>query len=212
MVNSPRASMRLVRSEDRAPDSQALVRALARGERWAQELLWEQHSPMVFRLMERGLGPRGDAEDLTQEVFLQVYSKIGTLRKPDALRSFIYSVALRQMKWELRRRRVRKFLTLSSTGEVPDVAVRGVSSEVRQILSRFYEVLDQLSVSERTAFILRHLEGMTIKEGAAAMEVSTATFKRRLRDAAERVSELVESDGALSSYWMEQEGNRVAQS
>ncbi|HEX6765854.1 MAG TPA: RNA polymerase sigma factor, partial [Polyangiaceae bacterium] len=181
-------------------DDADLVRAFCRGEAWASRAIWTRHAPMVFRLLERALGPRGEAADLTQDVFLTTFARLPTLRDIDALRSFIYSVALRTLKWELRRRRVRRILHLSPTGQLPDVPVRPLDSEARQILTRFYALLDQLSAHERTAFVLRHMEGFKLEEMAEQMGVSLATAKRWLGRASQRVSALVEADAELSSY------------
>jgi RNA polymerase sigma-70 factor (ECF subfamily) len=181
-------------------DDADLVRAFSRGEAWAARAIWTRHAAMVYRLMERALGPRGEAADVTQDVFLSTFARLPTLRDTDALRSFIYSVALRTLKWELRRRRVRRILHLSPNGQLPDVPVRPVDSEARQILARFYAVLDQLSAHERTAFVLRHMEGFKLEEIAERMGVSLATAKRWLSRASQRVSALVDGDAELSSY------------
>lgn len=199
-ANAPTTAVRLVAKAQAAPSSEALVQALVAGERWATDLTWEQHAPMVFRLLERSLGPSGEAEDLTQDVFLRVFSRVHTLKDPNALRSFIYSVAVRILKWELRRRRVRRFLTLSPAGELPELPVRGADAEARQLLKRFYAVLERLSSDERMFFTLRHLEGLTVREMAETTALSAATVKRRLARAQQRVSALVAEDSGLAHY------------
>jgi RNA polymerase sigma-70 factor (ECF subfamily) len=65
---------------------------------------------------------------------------------------------------------------------------------------RFYALLDQLGSNERTAFVLRHMEGCKLEEVAERMGVSLATVKRWVSRASQRVSVLVEADGVLSSY------------
>jgi RNA polymerase sigma-70 factor (ECF subfamily) len=67
-------------------------------------------------------------------------------------------------------------------------------------LTRFYAVLEELGANERTAFVLRHMEGLKLEEVSEHMDLSLATVKRLLRRAAERVSALVERDHELSSY------------
>jgi RNA polymerase sigma-70 factor (ECF subfamily) len=181
-------------------DDTALVRAFMEGEAWASRAIWTRHAPMVFRLFERALGPAGDAEDLTQDVFLRTFAGLPALRDLGALRSFIYSVALRMLKWELRRRRVRRILHLTPSGELPDLPVRAADSEARQLLVRFYSLLDELGANERTAFVLRHLEERKLTEVAELMSVSLATAKRWISRASQHVSALVEADPALASY------------
>ena len=187
-------------------DDADLVRAFANGEGWAGRAIWNRHAPMVHRLMERALGPNDDVDDLTQDVFLNTFSRLPTLRDAEALRSFVYSVAIRTLKWELRRRRVRRILRLSDTGRLPELPVRGVDSESRQILARFYALLEQLGVNDRTAFVLRHMEGLKLEEIAERMGVSLATVKRWVSRASNDVSRLVDADRELSTHFREQGG------
>jgi RNA polymerase sigma-70 factor (ECF subfamily) len=171
-----------------------LARALIDGESHAAELAWERYAPLVHRIVSRAIGPDAEVEDVTQEIFYRLFSRIGTLRKPEALRSFVISFAIRIVKWELRRRRARRWLTLSETGEVPDEQVMVMDAESRYALRRLYALLDRLSTRERLVLVLRHVEGMTLEEIAEAMELSLATVKRALRRASLRVSQMVDTD------------------
>ncbi|WP_437939483.1 RNA polymerase sigma factor [Sorangium sp. So ce341] len=197
-----RASVALAppEAERGGPDDRALVRALVAGEPWAAAAVWNRHAPKVFRIVARVLGPGADAEDLTQDVFVSVFSKVPGLRDPDALGSFIVSVTLRMLKWELRRRRVRRILHLSEGAELPEQAVEPVDSEAREALGRLYAILDTLNADDRTVFVLRHMEGMSLPEIAEAAGVSLATVKRRLSRATELVSSRVEHDASLAGY------------
>ena len=115
--------MRLVASTADASEGASdleLARALIDGVPNAPELAWERYSPLVHRIVSRAIGPDAEVEDVTQEIFYRLFSRIGTLRKPEALRSFVISFAIRIVKWELRRRRARRWLTLSETGDIPD--------------------------------------------------------------------------------------------
>jgi RNA polymerase sigma-70 factor (ECF subfamily) len=171
-----------------------LARALMEGSNQAAEMAWERYSPLVHRIVSRAIGPDAEVEDVTQEIFYRLFSRIGTLRKPEALRSFVISFAIRIVKWELRRRRARRWLTLSETGDIPDEQLLVMDAESRYALRRLYALLDRLSTRERLVLVLRHVEGMTLEEIAEAMELSLATVKRALRRASMRVSQLVDSD------------------
>jgi RNA polymerase sigma-70 factor (ECF subfamily) len=171
-----------------------LARMLIDGTEHAAEAAWARYSPLVHRIVSRAIGPDAEVEDVTQEIFYRLFSRIRTLRKPEALRSFVISFAIRIVKWELRRRRARRWLTLSETGEVPDEQLMVMDAESRYALRRLYTILDRLSTRERLVLILRHVEGMTLEEIAEAMGLSLATVKRGLRRASLRVSQLVDSD------------------
>ena len=178
-----------------------LVDALVRGEPWAAEEVWERHSGSVRGLMVRALGPRAEVEDLTQEVFMRVFSRIGALRDAQALREFIIAVAVNALKGELRRRWVRRNVFLSSDGSVPDVEARGADPEAREALARCYAILDKLRPRERAAFVLRYMEERTLDEVAKGLGVSLRTAKRVVNRSAERVSKHVGSDDGLRSFF-----------
>ena len=93
---------------------------------------------MVLLTAERFLGSRIEAEDIVQEVFCRVFRKAKTLRDPERLRSFIYSFAIRVLKAELRRRRVRGWFPFLKTEEPPDVAFRASDFESRDLLAKLY--------------------------------------------------------------------------
>jgi len=201
MLAAHRPPLRLVFGREEAhPEDRELVDALAAGETWAATATWNKHAPMVFRFLHRALGPAADAEDLTQDVFVAVFSRARDLRDREALRSFIFSVAVRMLKWEFRRRRVRRIFQLSSMGELSDHPVPSLDAEARQALRRLYAILDRLGAEERSAFALRHFEGLKLEEVAQALGTSLATAKRRLQRASAIVSRHVEADPALAPY------------
>jgi len=191
--------MRLVAAATASPEEASatdleLARALIDGTANAAEAAWERYAPLVHRIVSRAIGPDAEVEDVTQEIFYRLFSRIRTLRKPEALRSFVISFAIRIVKWELRRRRARRWLTLSETGDVPDEQMMVMDAENRYALRRLYGLLDRLSTRERLVLVLRHVEGMTLEEIAAAMDLSLATVKRGLRRASARVSQMVDAD------------------
>jgi RNA polymerase sigma-70 factor, ECF subfamily len=189
--------MRLVASTADASEvasDMELARALIDGVPNAPELAWERYSPLVHRIVSRAIGPDAEVEDVTQEIFYRLFARIGTLRKPEALRSFVISFAIRIVKWELRRRRARRWLTLSETGDIPDEQLLVMDAESRYAIRRLYTMLDRLGTRERLVLVLRHVEGMTLEEIAEAMDLSLATVKRGLRRATARVSQMVDSD------------------
>ena len=191
--------MALAAVEPSRPDAAELVRALRAGEAWAASAVWNAYASRVFRIAARVLGSESEGEDITQDVFARVFSGIGGLRDPSALESFVFSVALRMVKRELQRRRVRRILRLSDTGHLPECPVDAHDSEARDALAWLYTILDQLGAEERTAFVLRYMETMSLPEIAAAMDLSLATVKRRLDRAVARV-EAADKDGTFATY------------
>lgn len=175
-----------------------LVRAIVAGRPAAAATLWNEYGGLVYRLVERAMGSSYDAEDVTQDVFISLFKKLGSLRDPGALRSFVVSVTLRIVKWKLRGRRVRQFVAPTQRGQLPDVPSRGVDAD--QALARFYSLLDRLPVEDRMVFALRRVDGMPLDEVAPAMGLSLATVKRRLHRAETKLSNLMEAEPILVMF------------
>lgn len=178
-----------------------LVQALRAGDSDAPGLLWERYSPAVRRLLARTLGPSLEIDDLTQEVFLRLFVRLPTLRDSSALRPFTLSIAGNVLKWELRRRWIRRRVTLSETGTLPDTEGKPDDVEARQALRRCYAIFDTLTAKERIAFTVRYIEGMTAEEAAATLSVSVSTAKRWINRAAAKVAKNVAMDPGLHRFF-----------
>jgi RNA polymerase sigma-70 factor (ECF subfamily) len=155
-------------------------------------------------VLAKALGPCPEIEDLTQEIFLRVFVRIRSLRDPSALRAFVLSFAMNVLKWELRRRWVGRKIGLSVSGRLPDLEDASVNAEARHALRRCYRILDSVPTSERLAFVLRYMEGMTIDEVRAALGVSTSTAKRWVNRGAAKVAAEVARDPDLESFFADE--------
>jgi RNA polymerase sigma-70 factor, ECF subfamily len=204
------ASLRLVSSlaDDVRHEDVDLVAALRDGAAWASEAIWDRYSDNVSRFFVRSLGrSTAEVEDLTQEVFLRVFTRPRAIREPAALREFVMAVAVRVLKGELRYRWIRRWVRLSDSGQLPDSPAAPDSDEAaRHALRRCYAILDGLSVRERAAFVLRYLEEMTVNEVAARMAVSHSTAKRLVNRAVAKVSEQVGRDVDLKAFFLDAGG------
>ncbi len=200
MSSRSRASLALVvRQNHRETSDAELARALILGEPWAVDATWHRFAPMVMMTAERVLGSKSEAEDLAQEVFARLYRTAKTLRDPESLRSFVYSIAIRALKSELRYRRLRAWLSFHEPDSLVDLPGTSVDVESRDLLRKFHTLLDRLSPRDRLVFILRRVESMTIEEIAKTMELSVSTVKRSMLHASGRLSRWVAADPHLST-------------
>jgi RNA polymerase sigma-70 factor, ECF subfamily len=179
------------------PTDRDLVVGLVAGEAWAMAETWNRFAPMVLMTARRSLGSRTEAEDIAQEVFFRVFQKADTLRDPDSLRSFIYSFAVRVLKAELRRRKIRGWLPFMPEAPL-DFGFLTVDVEARDLLRKLYALLDRLSPRDRLAYILRRMEAMTVDEIAATMDISISTVKRAIAHASGRLSYWINADPDLA--------------
>src|SRR6185436_1620746 len=101
-------------------DDVTLAADAAKGDPAAHAAIWDRYSPLVRRILVRGLGPGSEVEDQLQEVFLRFYRNRAMLRDHAALRSFLFGIALRVAASELRSRHIRSWLRLTNDGLLDD--------------------------------------------------------------------------------------------
>jgi RNA polymerase sigma-70 factor (ECF subfamily) len=196
----------VLRFPERAPpdtDDEAIVRILRAGDARAPRIAWQRLAPMVHRILKRAFGPDYDIDDLVQEVFLVFFDRVGTLREPRALPAFVMSITAHTIRRELRRKAASRWLHF---GDAPAGPARETDLDSREAVARLYRILDRLKVDDRTAFVLRFLEGLSLVEVAEAMGVSLATAKRLLARAYGRIVSHAQRDAALVEYVSALEG------
>lgn len=181
-------------------DDAALARALQEHEEHAPRVAWDRFSPIVRRVLRRSFGPEHDVEDLVQDVFLGLFDRISQLREPSALRAFVISIAVHTVRYEIRRRKVRRWVGLAPNAEVTDLRVVHPNVHARAALVRFYRILDTLRTRHRTAFVLHYIEGIDVFSVASALGISVPTARRSLSHAWQRVLLLAERDPVLAEF------------
>jgi RNA polymerase sigma-70 factor, ECF subfamily len=187
---------------DTPDDDAALVAAARSGTPRAAARVWDRYASLVRRLLRRTLGPGVDVDDALQEVFMRLFRDLDSLREPAALRSFLIGITMHVATSELRRRRARRWLLLSDDGTVPNTEIVTDEHvlEQRQALHALYRILDRMDTTRRLVFVLRYVEAMELTELSTVLGCSLATTKRRVADAAERVSRLASRDPHLAHY------------
>ncbi len=174
-----------------------LARALIAGERRAGAELWRRYSTLVFRLLLRHLGSRDEARDVTQEAFCQILRNARTLRDPTLLRGWVVSVALRTMKWQMRKRRLWAWVGLSDSKVEIEARADCRDTETHLMVREFMRILATLDERGQTTFVLRYVEEFSLAEIAEATHVSLATVKRDLARVSQQLSEKVAAAGDL---------------
>jgi len=185
-----------------------LAQGLVAREDWAMGETWVRFAPMVLVLAERVLGSKPDAEDLAQEVFGRVHDKVKTLREPASLRSFVYSIAIRTLKSELRYRRLKSWLSFRDPADLVDFRHVTEDVESRDLVAKVHALLNRLSPRDKLVFVLKRVETMTVEEIAVAMDISESTVKRSLAHASQRLTRWLEADPALGQALGTQLGMR----
>jgi RNA polymerase sigma-70 factor (ECF subfamily) len=183
-----------------AADDATLVAALQARDERAYAQAWTERAPMVRRLVTRFFGAGAEPLDLSQEVFVRFFRRIDELRNPEGLRGFLAGICLGVARNEARRMRVRRWVSLTPAGELPEVSVPSSDVEARQAMQRLYAALNRASALDRSLYVARYLEKMEVEEVARAHDLSFGTAKRRLARATARLNRILERDAALVAY------------
>ncbi len=195
------AAFRVLQGQARDAETDvALVEALRRREPQAELAAWNRFATGVDQTLRRLLGPGPDREDLLQEVFIRFFRRVNTLREPGAVRGFLTGICIHVVRAEISRRQRRRWLSLTSTGDLPEPAPTAPDLEGREAVSRYYRLIDKLGGKDRSYFVARTIEGMTLDEVAAAHEVSVSTAQRRINRASKRVATLIKRDPMLARF------------
>ena len=170
-----------------------LARAAAAGDATAFEKLYEQHSRRVYSLCLRMVASAPLAEDLTQEVFLQVYRKIGSFRGDSAFTTWLHRLTVNQVLMHFRKRGVKLERT-SEEGDFTDVVETPLQSTRRiSMINRLAleKAIEQLPPGYRTVFTLHDIEGYEHVEISDLLDISIGTSKSQLHKARMRLRELL---------------------
>jgi len=132
------------------------------------------------------------------------------MRDANALRAFLIAVAVRLVTVELRRRRVRRWVTLSPTDQMPDSSVLPKDFAGLETLRGLYRILARMPHRRRLAFVLRNVQGLEITEVAKALDVSESTAKREISRANEVIRIRSHGEPALWQYLQSLEGGSHA--
>jgi RNA polymerase sigma-70 factor, ECF subfamily len=171
----------------------SLLRRLRdRDERAFRELI-DAHRDRVFNITFRMLGNRAEAEDVAQEVFVQVFKTIETFRGDSKFSTWLYRIAVNQSKNRIkylarRHERDRDELDESSNGQhgaigapqpkSPDRALESVQME--KVLQ---EAIAELDEDQRIVVVLRDVEDLSIEEICKICDLADGTVKSRLHRA-----------------------------
>ena len=179
-----------------ADDDRKLMRAYARGEAAAFDALYARHRNGVYRYLLRHCNNAGTADELFQDVWMNVIRSRGTYVPTARFATWLYTLAHNRIVDHWRSTGQAKLVSADadetvsaeilalagSRGDEPDV--RAFTGQIRE---RLHAALAALPPAQRDAFLLQQESGLTLAEIAALTGVGLETVKSRLRYAAARL-------------------------
>ena len=175
-----------------------LARKAGAGDTAAFEELYRRHFRRVYALCLRMLGDPTRAEDLTQDVFIQLFNKIGSFRGESAFTTWLHRMTVNQVLMYFRKSSTKSELT-TEEGETPVQIVRGTENPDRMpIIDKIAleRAIAALPTGYRTVFILHDVEGYEHGEIAQMMGFAEGTSKSQLHKARLKLRSLIRQQQA----------------
>ncbi len=180
-------------------DSSAVSRALA-GDRDAFRTLVERHSRALFRLAYRMTGNEQDAEDVVQVAFLRAWRDLRNYESRSSFGTWLHRIAANYSLDLIRQKKSRdrgRMVNHREDGDILDRVAASAPGPDRLVFSgRIRETveaaLQTLTAQERTAFVLRHFEGLSIQEIGASLGTGTNATKHSVFRAVQKLRQALE--------------------
>src|SRR5688572_17354087 len=178
----------------------AVISRARAGDSEAFRVIVERHSRSVFRLAFRMTGSEQDAEDVVQETFLKTYKRLQSFEARANFGTWLYRIAVNCALDLMRKRRRHEAhnetLEPDFEGAVPDHSGEAASPDGMlfsvEVQKRVREAMGTLSPMERSAFVLRHYEGMSIEEIGQALGLRTSAAKHSIFRAVKKMRGVLE--------------------
>ena len=193
------------KGKNRTNSDFALAQRAAGGDITAFEELYQRHHRRVYSVCLRMLQNATEAEDLTQEVFIQLYRKIGSFRGDSAFTTWLHRMTVNQVLMHFRKRSV-KYEKTTEEGETPTQVVTGTENHQKMpIVDKIAldNAIDQLPPGYRNVFVLHDIEGYEHEEVAKILGCSVGTSKSQLHKARLKMRKLLGKKSApkLAPAW-----------
>lgn len=165
-----------------------LIKELKQRNQQAFRVLVEQQKDVVYHTCLGFLHHPQDAEDVAQEVFIQIFESIQDFREDASLSTWIYRIAvtksLELLRKRKRKKRIAYFKSILNLDADPDDYVDqqyfehpGVAMENRERAEILFRTIDSLPDNQRIAFVLHRVEGLSYKKVAEVMETTLSAVE-----------------------------------
>ncbi len=185
-------SQRMVSGVKEAPnDEPALIRRAKRADKTAFEMLYRAHVDRVYGLCLRMTGNTSEAEDCTQEAFIQAWNKLDKFRGDSAFGTWMHRIAVNAVFGRMRKSK-REHDRMQAVADVTD-APQTIGDGGN--LSDLAEAVDRLPEGARHVFVLYAVYGYSHEEAGNMLGIATGTSKAQLHRARRLLSQQLEQEG-----------------
>lgn len=176
-----------------APETQLIARA-QRGDEFAFSELYETHKRRVYSLCLRMTGNTAEAEDLSQEAFLQLFRKISTFRGESAFSTWLHRLVVNVVLMHLRKKGLQQISLDETDNSQEEPVKRDYGDDDRRLTGSVDRIsltraIDELPPGYRAVFVLHDVEGYEHNEIAQIMGCSIGNSKSQLHKARMKLRE-----------------------
>ncbi len=173
---------------DKPLTDEDLAELVKSGDESAFTKLIERYRTLAFSLAYNMTGNIAEGEDISQEAFTILYTKVGAFRGESSFKTWFYRVVINLCRRHYRRSRIVRFTSLSfltKEGEEREMDIKVESTpeneaSVNQAGASIDSAVKKLSIKQREVFILKHMKGLKISEIADVLGCSDGTVKTHL--------------------------------
>ena len=180
-----------------------LLQLIAQKDQEAFRKFFELYKSRVYNTCLSYLQNPEDAEEISQDVFVEIYDSATSFHGRSSVNTWVYRIAINKSLDKIRfNQRKKRFALISSlfhqdTGalkhDAPDFVHPGVSLENKENSAIIFHAIRQLPEHQQTVFILRQIEGLTQKEIASIMNLSEKAIESLQQRAKAKLRELLAS-------------------
>lgn len=178
-----------------------LIESLKRGDPGALESLFSVYKDKVYNTALSYLQNEQDAEELTQDVFIEIFNSASKFKGDSALSTWMYRITINKSLDAIKfRKRKKRFAVLTSIFkkddgsadiEIPDFIHPGIETELKERSAVLFKALDSLPENQRSAFILSKLENLSYKEISEVLKTTVPAVESLLSRAKQNLRKIL---------------------
>jgi RNA polymerase sigma-70 factor, ECF subfamily len=201
-------------AERRARDADRLVAAARAGDPAAFDLLVRRFRPRIYALALHLSGSASDADDVTQDAFVQAYRNIGGFEGRSHFFTWLYRITVNKALDAQRERKRGSCLLDDARIEIalrvdaPADPRRAL--ELRETYAALLQALDALSPSLKSAVVLTCLQGLSYQEAAVVLDTSEGAIAVRIHEARRLLRQTIEARGSARERSIEHARGRAS--
>jgi RNA polymerase sigma-70 factor, ECF subfamily len=167
-------------------DMSLVLQQCLKNDRRAQRELFNCYKHKVHDLVHKSLGPRFDADDVIQQVFIELFKSLSHFKGDSSLDTWVYRISCKVCTTQLRKKYRKRQPQIVFDSDQADSEVDNKSPcpsadmEEKELHTAVYEALDKLDADKRMTVVMYEMEGRTLEEIAAVAKIPVGTVKSRL--------------------------------